>query len=104
AVRQYGNLTGLVALFEGTTASNDTLVESVPDGWWYSVQVPGERMVVAFMTDADIVRDRRLYEPEVWRHALEETNATRRRVANASLLRSAASFPAQSQILQPLHG
>jgi flavin-dependent dehydrogenase len=103
-VRQHDNLTGLVALFEGNTASNGTLVESAPDGWWYSVQVPGERMVVAFMTDADIIRDRRLHDPEAWSQALEETNATRRRVASASLIRPPAPFPAQSQILQPLHG
>jgi flavin-dependent dehydrogenase len=103
-VRQHDNLTGLVALFEGNTSSSGTLVEAAPDGWWYSVQVPGERMVVAFMTDADMVRDRRLHETDVWCQALEETNATRRRTTNASLLRPPAAFPAQSQILHPLHG
>jgi flavin-dependent dehydrogenase len=104
-VRQNDNLTGLVALFEGSsTASSGTLVESAPDGWWYSVQVPGQRMVVAFMTDADIIRDRRLHEIEAWCLALQETNATRQRTANASLIRPPAPFPAQSQILQLLHG
>jgi flavin-dependent dehydrogenase len=103
-VRQNDNLTGLVASFAGSTTSSGTLVESAPDGWWYSVQVPGNRMVVAFMTDADIVRDRRLHDAAIWSHALHETLATRKRVANATLIRPPIPFPAQSQILEPLHG
>jgi flavin-dependent dehydrogenase len=35
------------------------LVEAVENGWWYSAPVPGERLVVAYMTDADQL-DRRL--------------------------------------------
>lgn len=31
------------------------LIESVPDGWWYSAPLPGHRAVVAFMTDADLL-------------------------------------------------
>lgn len=30
------------------------LVESVPSGWWYSAPLPAERLVVAYMTDADL--------------------------------------------------
>jgi flavin-dependent dehydrogenase len=103
-IRQHDNLTGLVALFAGETEMNGALVEAAPDGWWYSVQVPGDRIVVSFMTDADIVRDRRLHVAGIWCEALQETNATRRRLANATLLRPPAPFPAQSQILEPLHG
>ncbi len=102
--RQHDNLTGLVALFVGNTGSTGTLVESAPDGWWYSVQAPGERMVVAFMTDADIIRDRRLHDADVWCQALDETLATRKRVAGATLLRPPTSFPSQSKILQPMYG
>jgi flavin-dependent dehydrogenase len=29
------------------------LVEAVENGWWYSAPVPGDRLVVAYMTDAD---------------------------------------------------
>jgi flavin-dependent dehydrogenase len=35
------------------------LVEAVENGWWYSAPVPGERLVLAYMTDADEI-DRRL--------------------------------------------
>jgi flavin-dependent dehydrogenase len=30
------------------------LVESVPDGWWYSATLPGGRAVAMFMTDSDL--------------------------------------------------
>jgi len=35
------------------------LVEAVENGWWYSAPVPGDKLVVAYMTDADQL-DRRL--------------------------------------------
>jgi flavin-dependent dehydrogenase len=34
---------------------NVTLVESVPEGWWYSAPLPGGQAIVVFMTDADLV-------------------------------------------------
>ncbi len=33
-----------------------TLVEAVPEGWWYSAPLPQDRLVVVFMTDADLAR------------------------------------------------
>ena|SRR6516165_682440 len=33
-----------------------TLVEAVPDGWWYSAPLPQDRLVTVFMTDADLAR------------------------------------------------
>jgi flavin-dependent dehydrogenase len=55
-------LVGLVTWmsFEKTHHHPHTvLVEAVENGWWYSAPVPGERLVVAYMTDADEL-DRRL--------------------------------------------
>lgn len=39
------------------TASEDTttLVEAVPEGWWYSAVVPDGRLVTTFLTDPDIL-------------------------------------------------
>lgn len=33
-----------------------TLIEAVPDGWWYTALVPSGQRVVAYMTDADLLR------------------------------------------------
>ena len=32
-----------------------TLIESVPEGWWYSTPLPGGRRVLALLTDADLL-------------------------------------------------
>jgi flavin-dependent dehydrogenase len=55
-------LVGLVTWMSFEKARNHprtVLVEAVENGWWYSAPVPGERLVVAYMTDADEL-DRRL--------------------------------------------
>lgn len=41
-----------------------TTVEAVPDGWWYSVRVPGNGRVAAFLTDADNRQRSSLRTPE----------------------------------------
>lgn len=49
-----------------------TLVESAPDGWWYTARVPGGRRVAAFLTDGDLA-DRALLEPEAFARRLTDT-------------------------------
>jgi flavin-dependent dehydrogenase len=50
----YDRLVAAVAVFEGHGGDRDsrTLVESAPDGWWYTSIVPGGRRIAAFHTDA----------------------------------------------------
>ena len=57
-------------------ASTDgPLVESIPDGWWYSATLPGQRGVAMFMTDHDL-RTR-----TSWKDRLAAAPATRTRLA-----------------------
>ncbi len=101
------HLTGLVALFRGAAGSQPadaaTLVEATENGWWYSARLPDDRLVVAFMTDADIIREGKLHERDTWLAHLEETKATKRR-ASGDLLREPVACPAHSQILDPVAG
>lgn len=82
---RYDRLVGVAALLASSTPAADTytLVEAVPDGWWYSALLAGGRLAVAFMTDGDLL-DRRFLDPEsgpdAWRSALKETAETRARV------------------------
>jgi flavin-dependent dehydrogenase len=32
-----------------------TIIEATPDGWWYSARLPQQKVVAAFMTDADLL-------------------------------------------------
>lgn len=58
----------LVAVVPGQTeVAATTVIESEADGWWYCTPLPGDRRVVAFLTDRDmapVARDRSL-----WWHA-----------------------------------
>ncbi len=98
-------LTGLVAIFEGGhDAQTATLVEAVEDGWWYSARIPENRIVVAFMTDADIIRAGHLHERDTWLARLGETRPTRIRATDAQLVHGPVACPAHSQILEPVAG
>jgi flavin-dependent dehydrogenase len=45
----------------GTDRDSRTFIESCPDGWWYSALVPGNKRIVSFQTDADLL------PRDVWR-------------------------------------
>lgn len=98
-------LTGLVSVFEGSHDTRSaTLVEAVEDGWWYSAQLPEDKLVVAFMTDADIIRAGHLHERKAWQAHLDIALRTRTRVADAQLAHGPIACPAHSQILDPVAG
>ena len=61
-------------------------------------------MVVALMTDGDLVRESRLLDKQIWLQSLDATTATRTRVARGQLLRDPLAFPAHSQTLDILGG
>ena len=99
------HLTGLVAMFAGGDVKQaSTLVEAVEDGWWYSARLPDDRTVVAFMTDADVIRSGHLHEQNAWLERLGETNPTRLRIVNADLVQGPIACPAHSQLLDPICG
>ena len=54
-------LIGLVGFFRpslrGSLTPQVMLVEAVADGWWYSASLPDHRLVVTYMTDADLLHD-----------------------------------------------
>jgi flavin-dependent dehydrogenase len=54
---RHDRLVGIVAATAAREYDVDarTLVEAVPEGWWYTALVPGRKRVVAFMTDSDLV-------------------------------------------------
>ena len=75
-----------VAFFRAASDLNDTrtMVEAAPDGWWYSAYLPNAALVVAFMSDADLLPRGARALHAFWRQQLEATTYTRRRVDGAS--------------------
>ncbi len=77
------------------TSSDGALVESVPDGWWYSASLPCRRGVAMFMTDHD------LHAQASWEDRLAAAPATCARLAawqptGTSVLRAAHSQCAEA--------
>ena len=59
------------------------LVESTPDGWWYSAPLPGDALVGVLMTDADLCRRHDLTAAAQWRARLRAAPVTAGRVDHA---------------------
>jgi flavin-dependent dehydrogenase len=63
----------LVALvrFGSLACSDDRMfIEARPDGWWYAAALPGDRVVVAYFTDSDLLPPDRA---EAWDRMLRDT-------------------------------
>jgi flavin-dependent dehydrogenase len=61
-------------------AGRTSLVESTPWGWWYTAPLPGGGRVVMAMTDADLLADLHLHDPDVWWAQTQRTGAVRDRI------------------------
>jgi len=79
--RSLDRLMGAVAYASGISDIEPVLmVEAVENGWWYSAPLPGGKMVVAFMTDADRIQRAGLMAPDRWTAQLANAPHHRDRV------------------------
>jgi len=91
-------LVGIAMLFEDERADgNGLMLETCPDGWWYTAALPQGRRVVVAMTDADLVRGAGLNERAGFRRALLETHHVRAAAAHARALGGPLLRPAGSR-------
>lgn len=84
--------------------AGQTFVEARPDGWWYTAELPGRRLVLAFMTDPGVARERRLGEIGPWCDELWEARHTRARAVPRSLAADLIVRAAGSRRLAPPAG
>ncbi len=81
----YDRLVGLVGFFSASSAGTkdecQTLVEATKNGWWYSARLPDSRLVVAYMTDADLLPKGGMPVSEYWQDRLERAPNTRSRTS-----------------------
>jgi flavin-dependent dehydrogenase len=83
---------------------NTTLVEASADGWWYSAALPGSRLLVAWMSDTDLIRAAGLRDPEAWQLRLGMAGPTRARVAGGTPAGTPRIWGAGSQHLTMIQG
>jgi len=103
----YDRLVG-VAVFFSTQAGNPlgdyTFVEAVEDGWWYSALLPNSRVVVAYMTDADLNARGSDRPIQYWQKQLDKTIHTKALVDSCALESGPFIVAANSSKLNTLFG
>lgn len=78
-------------------------IEAVEDGWWYSA-VQLDKLVITFMTDADLVRRSGQKLGKFWHKAIEQAPTTLSRLANHRSNSTVYSRPAHTQCLNQIGG
>ncbi|MEN3331103.1 MAG: hypothetical protein V7641_468 [Blastocatellia bacterium] len=81
-----------------------TLVEACEEGWWYWALIPDARIVVACMSDADIVKKQKLKSSAQWFAWLNRTRYVRGRLSHAAPLTRPAVQAAYSYRLDKMVG
>jgi flavin-dependent dehydrogenase len=101
----HDRLTGLARTFGAPHAIDPTtLVEAAEDGWWYSAAIPGERIVVAWMSDADLIRRDGLKDANRWTERLRASRETAARLAGCAPETNVSAWSARSQRLARITG
>jgi flavin-dependent dehydrogenase len=98
----YDQLVGISAVRELDDVSEGVLVESAPDGWWYSAALPDGRLICTYMTDADLLHDAG-GPANAWATALQQTVDTRVRWGSMTP-RKLLTRPARTQVLDRVLG
>jgi flavin-dependent dehydrogenase len=82
-------LLGVVGFFtkhsRAPSTDTSTLIEAVEHGWWYSAVLPDSRLVIAYMTDADLYATAQKQASQYWLGQLESTTHTRSRLTGYAL-------------------
>lgn len=102
----HDRLVGVTAYWcgDGGDRAHVTLVETVPDGWWYSAVLPDRRLVTALMTDVETVRARGLHRAGALEGTLADAPETAARLEGMRMCGTPLVRPAQSQLLRPASG
>jgi flavin-dependent dehydrogenase len=80
---RFDRLVGVYIIFHNKNLEpSDTfsMAETIPHGWWYSVPLPANHMLIAFMTDNDVVGELDLVQSKSWWDYLKDTRYTYNRV------------------------
>ncbi|WP_437626065.1 NAD(P)/FAD-dependent oxidoreductase [Sorangium sp. So ce1151] len=100
--RLFDCLVGVVAVHSRPPADAALLLEAAQDGWWYSIPLPSERALAAYMTDADIVAGA---DPRsLFRARLAATEHTRARLERLGEPSEVKVVPASTYDLDQIGG
>jgi flavin-dependent dehydrogenase len=66
--------TGYFHLRDEAELTQLTMLEAVPEGWWYAARLPDRRIAVAFACDGKDLRSATLHESTSWLRRLSQTS------------------------------
>lgn len=87
-----------------SVTDNSTLIEAIEEGWWYSALLPDSRLVLAYMTDADLYSRAQKHSSNYWQQQLQITTHTKSRAKNYDLTSGPYIMPANSSRLDRIAG
>ncbi|MGV9868917.1 NAD(P)/FAD-dependent oxidoreductase [Rhodococcus koreensis] len=104
----FDRLVGVVGILDSTAVDTirdrRTLIESCPDGWWYSAKLPGRRCVAVYMGDADHIAGTRMKPVDLWWERRRCAPVTDRRLGSIDLDDDVRVIAAGTSTLQRLTG
>ena len=104
----YDQLVGIYGFFKKATASARpepfTLIEAAELGWWYCAPLPGDNLLIAFMTDADLYPHTGRRSASHWKAQLELAPHTQERAAQFTLDREPRIVAASTGRLSTMFG
>jgi flavin-dependent dehydrogenase len=106
---RYDTLIGVSRFFNINPAvswSKDIIIESTPEGWWYSAPLPDNRLVVTWMTDAELWREQQQGKLDCWESLLKQAPNSYARLQQAAVAAETALTlrPAHTHILHEAVG
>ena len=103
--RPADHLVGVAATIPCNSGNpSHTIIEAVPHGWWYAVALPGRRLLVALLSDADIIRSHRWTNPLTWVEQLRRTRHISALLPTIDIEGPLTVRAASSQLLTPCTG
>jgi flavin-dependent dehydrogenase len=106
AVQQrFDALVAVVARFQTSISIPLRVVtEATSGGWWYAAPVPGSEIVVAWLSDADLLKADGVGQKAAWFEALKRTKYIAPLLTHAELSQDFHRFAADSRLLRPGYG
>lgn len=103
--QRFDGMVAVVARYRSATKlPRRVTIEACPSGWWYAAPVPGDSIVVAWLSDADLVRGEGMHRSGVWDESLQRTRHIYPLIASAKLEINQRVHPAGSWLIEPAHG
>lgn len=101
-VQRYDHQIALVAFLEGDCqAPPDMLLETTPEGWWYTAPIDSSRAVTAFMTDSDLDKGDATVN---WQRHFQASVEVSRRFGNLQVIGKPVRVNAGFSLLLPSYG